>query len=124
MTTKDVVPAEFQALFRELAAMFPARGLTGDTVAAYHKVLGALPMPVLREAVRMLGQTHRYFPSTAEWFDAATTVQARRRPIEGSRRLEELDALVPNDSERDEICKGLSRDDQRALMRRYGYTWP
>jgi hypothetical protein len=117
------VPPEFQAVFRELVAVFPARGLTAETIAAYHAVLGAVPVSVLRAAARQLARTNTFFPSTGEWFTAANVIQAHTVPAEGSRRLEELDDLAPNDPERDEISKGLSRDDQRALMARYGFTW-
>ena len=50
-------------------------------------------------------------------------------PVEGSRDLWELELTKEggtrprNDPERDEICKGLSVEDQIALMDRYGYTW-
>src|SRR5262245_48654871 len=43
--------------------------------------------------------------------------------IEGTRRLDELDGLHPNDPERDEISKRLSVEDQVELMRRYGLPW-
>lgn len=79
---------------------------------------------------------HLRIPYTAEDFiDAIQIVAAAdlahmERPIapridppeviEGSRTLEELDDLAPNDPERDEICKRLSREDQARLMARYG----
>lgn len=40
---------------------------------------------------------------------------------ESFRTLDELDALAPNDPERDEICKRLSPAEQIALMGRYGF---
>jgi hypothetical protein len=39
------------------------------------------------------------------------------------RSLEELDGLDRRSLERDEVCKRLSREDQAALMARYGYEW-
>lgn len=52
--------------------------------------------------------------------DAGRTVAWRGWPVEGSRSIDELDSLRPNDPARDEIAKGLNRADQRELMRRYG----
>lgn len=49
-------------------------------------------------------------------------------PKVGSRKLWELDVdkhgntRPARDPERDEICKALSREDQIALMDRYGYA--
>ena len=75
----------------------------------------ATPLDV-DEAIQLVGSNTPLVPP-AEPAEPA-------EPAAGTRRLEELDGLAPNDPERDEICKHLTPADERALMLRYGLPWP
>lgn len=126
-TTTTPVPPEFAEIFRGLVMALQPRHLDRDVMQVYWNALRSVPMAALRESAARLAEG-RFWPNTGDWFTVAAAMQTESRPrgypAEGSRRLDELDALAPNDPERDEICKGLSREDQRALMARYGYDWP
>lgn len=124
-TTTKPVPPEFTEIFRGLVLALQPRHLDRDAIQVYWDVLGVVPLPVLRESAARLAHG-RFWPNTGDWFTTAAQLQAaapESYPAEGSRRLEELDALASNDPERDEVCKGLSLDDQRTLMARYGMPW-
>jgi hypothetical protein len=124
--TTTAIPEAFRTMFRDLAiALQPRTPMTPAMVAVYFEALRDLPIEALERAAAALRQTATFFPSTGEWYQLANDLWDRPRvtPESGTRSLEELDELAPNDPERDEIGKRLSPDDQRRLMARYGLAW-
>ncbi len=136
---ENKAPPEFLRVFRFLVTALQPRGLERDAVEVYWLVLGHFPIAALEHSASDLTKTSSFFPTTGEWFFATISYVSfhdgasedwRQRlerarapdPLEGSRTLDELDDLAPNDPERDEICKRLSVADQTALMARYGYA--
>jgi hypothetical protein len=114
------VPDDFRRLFTSLVTAIQPRPLAPDTLAVYWAVLRDLPMEALTESADALKRS-RFFPNSGDWFQVAHAIATKfQLPIEGSRTLDELDDLAPNDRERDEIAKRLSVADQTALMARYG----
>jgi len=72
------VPQEFLNVFRQLVRRVqPAKALEPETAADYYGVLQKFPMEVLAESAQTLSQTQKFFPSTAEWFQAAQEVSRR-----------------------------------------------
>ncbi len=90
----------------------------------YWAVLRSVPMVAIQLSADNLAKgrgSRGFFPTTAEWYAAAKMIAP---PVmEGARGLDELDGLAPNDPERDEISKRLSKVGQVALMKRHGFDW-
>jgi len=132
------IPESFQLAFRQLVVALQPRGLDKDAVSRYWAVVAHLPKPAILSALATLKQ-QRFWPNTGDLYhavlerctveemvDASHIVEPPvlyTPVVEGSRTLDELDALAPNDPERDEICKRLSLKDQQRLMARYGLKW-
>ncbi len=74
-------PEEFQPIYRDLAqAVQPIRALTPETFRVYWETLGDFEPDVLRHAAQDLRRIVKFFPSTAEWVQAARRVQGFTDP--------------------------------------------
>jgi hypothetical protein len=83
MNNNHQVPSDFVAIFRELVVACQPRGLTRDTPAVYWAALGqSFSLDVLRESAQQLVRRLKFFPTTAEWTQAATAV-VHARILEG-----------------------------------------
>lgn len=73
------VPVAFQDVFRDLVqALQPRTPMTRGTVRIYHETLSRFSIDCLQESARDLRRSCTFFPSTGEWFQAATLVVVRR----------------------------------------------
>jgi hypothetical protein len=76
----DGVPPEFAEIFRQLVRRVqPAKPLEPETCRDYYAVLRAFPITVLAQSATRLAQANRFFPSTAEWYQAAQAVEQPNR---------------------------------------------
>lgn len=76
------IPQEFQDIFRQVlsATRVGNTPITRETCRVYYETLGDFPLDVLRESAQNLRRTSTFFPSTAEWFQAASVLILRTRP--------------------------------------------
>lgn len=85
-TTAGEVPKAFLDCFRQLVRRVqPAKALEPDTAADYYEVLKGFHIDVLRRAAKDLATTHTFFPSTAEWHEAAAALVAAQGPAPRAR---------------------------------------
>jgi hypothetical protein len=76
-----LVPPAFVTLFGQVVRRSQLTGrLEPETLSDYYEILQKFPIEVLAESAQTLAETQKFFPSTAEWFQAATEVawNARR----------------------------------------------
>lgn len=118
-----MVPETFRNAFRDLTMVLQPRGVQPDACERYWDAVMEYPPDAWQRAFEQL-KTSRFWPGAEDLRSVAARLSAVRPTVvvvvEGSRTLDDLDGLGPNDPERDEICKRLSRVDQVALMARYG----
>jgi hypothetical protein len=64
-------PLEVAAVIRMIAVGLDLPPPTGAALRIYHKVLGQLPLPLLRNATELLIKSYTYpsFPKPAEWMN-------------------------------------------------------
>lgn len=74
-------PPAFMDLFRDLVRAYQPRALDRDTPRVYWETLRALPLDAIGEGAAVLRRrSSAFFPTTAEWFQAAAANQGAHRP--------------------------------------------
>lgn len=70
------VPPAFVELFRDLVRAYQPRTIDRETVRVYWETLQTFPIETLKaSAVRLRQRSTSFFPTTGEWFQAATRVR-------------------------------------------------
>lgn len=87
LTLAPVTEQAFGAIFARLAIQLGWRDADLASIQSYYAALGTFPRVVLETTAQVFATEHgrRFFPSTAEWHEAAT--QARDRQMRQSLTL-------------------------------------
>ena len=80
LSLAPVSEREFGVIFARLAIQLGWRDADLASIQSYLAALGTFPRVVLERTAQSFAQEHgrRFFPSTAEWHEAATTEQDRQ----------------------------------------------
>ena len=80
LSLAPVPEREFGAIFARLAIQLGWRDADLASIQSYHAALGTFPRAVLERTAQHFATEHgrRFFPSTAEWHEAATEERDRQ----------------------------------------------